>query len=170
MATIKKSIELKSELKSSLRTRGIEYSDNRYTCMVNFETTATVRLWRAKTITAYKKYLEEMFDKINMALIEEATEDERVASVMEKKLSDLSTLNSYLYIFGEPLQPSVRKARAHLKSHVFIGIYDLEAARYDLRHETLSALKAYLKRGKNMYPRKDAKKYPNLCAFLQRIY
>jgi hypothetical protein len=176
---IQTSTELKSQLKSSLRTRGIKYSDKRDTIMVNFGVTASVCLWKPKTITAYMTYIDTMFDKIRMALSEEAKakakEDARVVAVMEKILTDLGTLNSYLFLMGEPLQPSIKKARAHFKSHVFIGIYDFVDEKFNRRHDTLADLANYInmKSGNyypNRFPRKAAKKSLILRAFLQRIY
>jgi len=160
------------ELKHAVVTRGIKYEDDLKACIKNTELHAVLRLWKVKTLTKFKEYLTEMYEKIKEAKQEEKhIEDERVATVMEHKLNDLNSLNDYLIIFGKEPQASKTKAKKLLKSTVFIGIYDLEAERYEMRHNTLNELRKYIntKKEERKFPLKIAKTKPTLKMFLQYI-
>ncbi len=163
------------ELKHAIVTRGIKYEDDPKACIKNTESHAVLRLWKVKTLTKFKEYLTEMYEKIKKAKQEEKQEekrieDERVATVMEHKLNDLDSLNDYLIIFGKEPQASKTKARNLLKSTVFIGIYDLEAKRYEIRHNTINKLREYINANEERkFPLKIAKTHPTLKAFLQHI-
>jgi len=159
------------ELKHAVVTRGIKYEDDFKACIKNTESHAVLRLWKVKTLTKFKEYLTEMYEKIKEAKQEEKRiEDERIATVMEHKLNDLDSLNDYLIVFGKEPQSSKTKARNLLKTTVFIGIYDLEAKRYEMRHNTINELREYINTNKERkFPLKIAKKHPTLKAFLQYI-
>ena len=51
------SSSLISELKFSLKTRGINFTENKKDCFENIENIAKLRSWKLKTIDKFKKYL-----------------------------------------------------------------------------------------------------------------
>ena len=154
---------LESELEFSLQTRGIKICfDGKDDCIKNVEDVAKLRSWKPKTLRDFTKYLDELFKRI---------EDERVANAMECKLNNLVSLNYYLSKFGKAPRSSLTKARKLLKTEVFIGIYDLEAERFDLKHNTYQELHKYLKADKKrIFPREIAKRSKILKQFLQFIF
>ena len=161
-----------SELDFSLKTRGIIFSKDKNECIKNIEDIAKLRSWKLKTINKFKIYIDDIFDKINIATKEERQiEDKRVADVMEHKLNDLISLNIFLVIFGEPPQTSITRAKNLLKTKVFIGIYDLEAERYHMRHKTKYELEKYIFENpdEHIFPKKIAKKDGILKSFLQHV-
>jgi len=135
---------------------------------------AKQRSWKTKTLDKFTQYLIGMITIIGIAYKEEEEkrriENERVAEVMNRRLNDLTWLNDMLVIFNLPIQPSITRARYILKIRVFIGIYDLEAGRYDNYYPTRDELRKYLQADKRrIFPKKIAKKHPTLKLFLQNF-
>lgn len=172
--------ELTSEFNFSLKTRGIVFSlqsqSKRFDAKriqdivcKKVKIHAKHRLWKTKTLDKFTRYLINMINRIDIVHKEERhIENERVAEVMNRRLNDLSWLNDILVIYNHPIQPSITRARYILKTRVFIGLYDLEAGRYDKLHTDRAKLREYLQEDPDrIYPKEYAKKHPTLKLFLQ---